>query len=138
MRVMTVAVGWAAFSLGGCATLDRGSTDTFYVVSEPPGARVTLSTGAACVTPCGVLVGRRDTFTATIEKAGYQTRAVEVGTRLAAAGVGDIGENIVTGGAGAVVDVATGAALEHVPNPLRISLTPTAARRGSGDGRHTP
>ncbi len=138
MRLMVVIVGWSGLVLGGCATLDRGSTDKFYVISDPPGARMTLSTGASCVTPCGVAVGRRDTFTATIEKAGYRTKAVEVGTRLTASGVGDLGENIVTGGAGAVVDVATGAALEHVPNPLRVTLPPVAGRPGAADNRRTP
>ncbi|HEX4769145.1 MAG TPA: translation initiation factor 2, partial [Lichenihabitans sp.] len=97
-----------------------------------------LSTGAACVTPCGISVSRRDTFTVTVEKAGYQTKSVEVGTRLTASGVGDLGENIVTGGAGAVVDVATGAALEHVPNPLRVTLAPMAGRRVAADSRRTP
>ncbi len=138
MRVMAVIVGWSGLVLGGCATLDRGSIDKFYVISDPPGARMTLSTGASCVTPCGVAVGRRDTFIATVEKAGYQTKAVEVGTRLTASGVGDLGENIVTGGAGAVVDVATGAALEHVPNPLRITLRPTAGRPVAAGKEHTP
>ena len=36
-------------------------------------------------------------------------------------------ENVVTGGAGLVVDAATGASLDHVPNPVKVRLKPILA-----------
>ena len=126
MRGVAVAAAGLAFGLGGCATLDRGSADTLYVLSEPPGAQVATSTGATCVTPCTLDVNRRDEFTVTLTKAGYEPRTVAVKTRLSGSGVGSFMENVVTGGAGMVVDAATGAALEHVPDPVDVTLTPIA------------
>ena len=135
MRVVAVVAASLVLGLGGCATLDRGTADTLYVLSDPPGAQATTSAGSTCVTPCTLDVNRRDEFTVTITKAGFETRTVEVKTRLSGSGVGSFMENVVTGGAGMVVDAATGAALEHVPDPVDVTLKPIAAPPQAMHGR---
>lgn len=135
-KVAVAAVGLAG-GLAGCATLDRGTSDKLYVLSDPSGAKATLSSGATCTTPCGLDVGRRDALTVTIEKAGYEPRTVTVKTRLNAFGVGDFMENVASGGVGMVVDTATGATLEHSPNPVRVALAPVAPPPAA-KGRRTP
>ena len=119
MRVVAVVAASLVLGLGGCATLDRGTADTLYVLSDPPGAQATTSAGSTCVTPCTLDVNRRDEFTVTITKAGFETRTVEVKTRLSGSGVGSFMENVVTGGAGMVVDAATGAAARARSRPGR-------------------
>jgi hypothetical protein len=122
MNVVPTAVALLAIGMGGCATIDRGSTDKVYVASEPAGAKATASFGASCTTPCSLDASRTQEFTVTIEKAGYEPKAVSVTTQLAANGVGDFMENVATAGVGMVVDATTGATLEHAPNPVSVTL----------------
>lgn len=136
MRFVPVVALVAAW-LGGCATIDRGATDQVHLLSEPAGAKATASFGASCVTPCSLDVSRRDEFSVTIEKAGYEPRRVVVTTRPTAVGVGDFMENVTTAGAGMVVDAATGAALEHVPNPVSVTLKQIAATPAAKP-KHSP
>ena len=118
-----------AVSLGGCATLARGTTDEVSVMSDPAGAQVTTSFGSHCTTPCSLAVARDQLFSLSVAKDGYEAQKVEVVTRLSGAGLATATENIVTAGLGATVDAATGATLEHVPNPVNVTLVkrPSAA-----------
>lgn len=123
-------VWWAAgvapviAGVGGCATLERGLDDEVAVISEPPGAAVTSSVGAACAaTPCTLTVRRDAVFAVTVSMPGYTSRTVEVGTRISGTGAAVAIENVATGGLGLAVDAATGGALEHVPNPIDVALT---------------
>jgi hypothetical protein len=129
---MRAALLAAMAGLGGCATLSRGLDDEVAVVSEPPGAAVASSIGARCdATPCTLHVGRRGTFTVTVSKPGYASQTVEVATRISGAGAALATENVATAGLGLAVDAATGAVLEHTPNPVSvklISLAPAAAK----------
>ena len=108
----------------GCATVERGTTDTLAIVSDPPGATATGTIGASCITPCSLEVGRRDDVSITIAKAGFVSRTVTVKTRISDVGVGFFMENVVTAGLGGGVDIATGATLEHAPNPVSVTLAP--------------
>ncbi len=137
MRSVPVVALVLAAGLSGCATIDRGTTDQVHILSEPPGAKATASFGATCVTPCSLDVSRRDEFSVTIEKAGYEPRSVEVKTQPAAIGVGEFMENVTTAGAGMVVDAATGAALEHVPNPVSVTLR-QIAKAPAAKSKHSP
>jgi hypothetical protein len=119
---LVVAVG-----LGGCATLTRGTRDEVAVLSEPAGASVTSSVGASCAaTPCSLVVARDATFTVTVAKPGFASQTVPVATRIAGEGAAMASENIATAGLGIAVDAATGAALEHVPNPVSVTLVSLA------------
>ncbi len=117
-------LGSMLVGLGGCATLSRGLDDEVAVVSEPPGAAVASSVGAACAaTPCTLTVRRDAVFTVTVSKPGYASRTVDVGTRISGTGAALATENVATAGLGLAVDVATGGALEHVPNAVDVALT---------------
>ena len=119
-----VAAGMMAAALGGCATLERGTTDEVAVISEPAGAAVTTSIGAGCAaTPCTLDVARDAVFDVTVSKPGYGSRTVPVATRISGAGAALATENVATAGLGIAVDAATGAALEHAPNPVDVTLT---------------
>lgn len=71
-------------------------------------------------------VGRKEEFTATISKVGFEPEQVEIKTRLAGEGVaaGIVGNAIIGGVVGLAADAASGATLEHTPNPLRVILYP--------------
>ncbi|MGI4764633.1 MAG: hypothetical protein ACRYGP_06160, partial [Janthinobacterium lividum] len=127
-RIGVIAgVGWIGGSLGGCATLSRGLDDEVAVVSEPAGAAVTSSIGAHCAaTPCTLTVPRDAVFTVTVAMPGYASRSVDVATRISGTGAALATENVATGGLGLAVDVATGGALEHVPNAVDVTLTALA------------
>ena len=124
MRGIAAALAMgAAFSLGGCATLTRGTSDEVAVVSDPPGAVVTTSLGTGCVaTPCTLDVARDAEFTVTVAKAGYASQTVAVTTQVSSIGAATASENLTTAGLGLAVDAATGAVLEHVPNPVDVVL----------------
>ncbi len=112
-------------SLGGCATVTRGTTNKVEVITEPPGAQVTTSLGQSCPsTPCTVEVARKSEFVVTVSKPGYRDASVPVGTKMSGSGAASIAGNIILPGGtiGVVADAASGASLDHVPNPVRVTL----------------
>ena len=81
--------------------------------------------GHVCETPCTLQFNRKDEFTVTIAKAGYHIAQVPVKTQIAGAGAAGFAGNIILGGAiGMGVDAATGATLEHYPNPVLMKMVP--------------
>ena len=90
--------------------------------------------GHVCTTPCTLQFQRKDEFTITFSKPGYVPQDVAVTTRVAAGGAAGFAGNVVLGGlVGMGVDAATGSTLEHVPNPVAVTLEPVAGappRRG--------
>ena len=128
MRRLAATGLMMAMGLGGCATLTRGTEDEVAVLSEPPGASVTSSLGASCAaTPCSLVVARDANFTVTVAKPGFASQTVPVTTRISSEGAAMATENIATAGLGIAVDAATGGALEHVPNPVSVTLVALAA-----------
>jgi hypothetical protein len=114
-----------ACALGGCATVTRGTTEQVQIVSSPPGAAVAASTGNSCTTPCTMEVSRKSEFTLTVTKDGYEPATISVTTRLSGTGAAGFAGNILAGGiVGMAADAATGATLEHVPNPVSVTLQP--------------
>jgi hypothetical protein len=118
-----------AFSVAGCATVTRGTTNQVQVISEPSGAQVTTSIGNSCpATPCTFEVSRKSEFFVTIRKEGFQEASVPIGTRVAGGGAAGFAGNILLGGVvGMAADAATGATLEHYPNPVHATLVPIEA-----------
>lgn len=127
-RVMGV-VGAAALA-AGCATITRGTSSQIQIQSEPSGADVRTSTGFTCTTPCTFSVGRKDEFTVVFTKHGFETEQVDVKTRMAGDGAaaGIAGNMILGGVVGMAADAASGATLEHFPNPLKVVLYPAGKR----------
>ena len=126
----SVALTTAAL-LGGCATVTRGTTGQVTVNSEPTGAEAISSTGLICpMTPCTWEISRKSEFAVTFKKQGYQTQQVQVGTKLAGGGATGFAGNVLIGGiVGMGVDAASGATMEHYPNPVFVTLRPVSGGR---------
>jgi hypothetical protein len=139
MVVRIAAMLLVAVSLGGCATITRGISDQIQITSEPSGVRATTSMGHSCTTPCTLTVSRKDEFTVKFEQAGYETQEVPVKTGVAGAGAAGFAGNIVIGGVvGMAADAATGATLEHIPNPVHADLQPIAVMPAGPQARSRP
>jgi hypothetical protein len=121
-RFAVVAV---AVLCSGCASITRGTTDQVQIQSEPAGAEARTSMGQTCVTPCTLQFSRKDEFTVTASKTGYHSAEMQVSTRIAGGGAAGFAGNVLIGGVvGMAVDAASGATLEHYPNPVMLNLVP--------------
>jgi len=126
--VLIVLVVLAPMGLGGCASVTRGWSEQLQINSQPEGAEVRTSLNQQCVTPCTLTVQRKDEFSVSFAKPGYQPQTVQVTTRVAGGGAAGFAGNILVGGIiGMGVDAASGATLEHFPNPVVAVLQPAAA-----------
>lgn len=126
MKGITLAA--MAVSLAGCAALTRGTEEDVSIQVSPQTAQVALSTGQQCIGPCVVKVSRKQSFTATASAPGYDPQSVAVGTRVSGGGGTALAGNLVFGGLiGAGVDIASGATLDHYPNPVVLALQPVGA-----------
>ncbi len=113
----------AASLTSGCATVTRGTTEQITIQSEPTGAAVRLSNGFTGITPAMFTVPRKGDLMVTVSKEGYETIDVSLPSKLAGAGTaGFLGNALIGGVIGGGVDLATGATLSHVPNPLHVAL----------------
>jgi PEGA domain-containing protein len=128
--VLLILVLLGPIGLGGCASVTRGWNEQIQITSEPEGADVRTSLSQACTTPCTLTVSRKDEFSVSYSKPGYQPQTVQVNTRVAGAGVAGFAGNVLVGGIiGMGVDAASGATLEHHPNPVVAVLQPVAPAR---------
>jgi hypothetical protein len=126
MRILAVVA--LAASCGGCASITRGTMEMISFDSQPSGAEVRTSLGLACITPCTLNVPRKEEFTATFTKPGFEREDVFVKTQIAGAGAAGFAGNLVFGGVvGMGVDAYTGATMEHTPNPVQVVLKPVMA-----------
>lgn len=115
----------AAFTLAGCATITRGTTNQVAFQSEPAEADMKTSTGQTCITPCTLAISRKSEFTAVFSKPGYNDFSVAVQTKIAGNGAAGFAGNILVGGViGMAADAASGATLDHTPNPVVANMTP--------------
>jgi len=130
MKTLMLTIAAVGLCLGACNTMTRGTESEVTITASPRGARIWTSLGHRCPSsPCVVKVERKTDFIAYAEAKGYRQGSIEVKAQLfdkAAPGV--IGNAIAAGSVGLVVDVASGANLDHVPNPAHIDL----ARGGRG------
>lgn len=110
----------AAMGLSACASVTRGTKQTFYIMSEPSGGNVSMTTGQKCVTPCKLKLTRKTEFTADIAMPGYKPGTAHVDSAVSAGGVGGTVGNVLLGGIiGIAVDGASGAMQDLKPNPLK-------------------
>ena len=123
MRFLVVLA--LAAMCSGCASITRGTTEQIQIMSEPPGAEARTSLGQVCATPCTLQFNRKDEFVVTASKPGYHSAEMPVGTRISGGGAAGFAGNVLAGGVvGMAVDAASGATLEHYPNPVMLNLTP--------------
>lgn len=112
-----------ALGLGACATVTRGTTEKVEFQSEPAGATAKTTAGHECTTPCAITVSRKEDFSVTFSLAGYESQTVAVKSDLSATGAVGMTGNVLIGGAvGIVADAASGATLDHKPNPVIVTL----------------
>jgi PEGA domain len=129
MRVVMLG-GLAAASvlLCGCATITRGTNQSFVVESSPSEANVKISTGQTCVTPCSLRMKRKSEFVVTVSKDGYQTQETHVHGVMKGGGGAALAGNAIFGGLiGAGVDASNGSLMNLKPNPLNVTLVPVVA-----------
>src|SRR5436305_1849009 len=128
MRIVGIVALCAV--VGGCASVTRGTTENLSIVSTPSGAEATISgldVPTACVTPCAVVVKRNADISVAFQKAGYAPQVVQLTTEVPAAGAAGFAGNVILGGlVGMGVDAVTGAATDHKPNPVAVTLEPIA------------
>jgi hypothetical protein len=119
----------------GCASVTRGTTENISISSTPAGAiaEITgLEIPTSCVTPCVVQAKRNADITVTVNKEGYEPQIIPLTKEIPGSGAAGFAGNVLLGGlVGMGVDAATGAALDHKPNPVIVTLQPVApqARR---------
>jgi hypothetical protein len=128
MRVLGIVALCAA--LGGCASVTRGTTENISIASTPSGAQADiagLDIPTQCLTPCVVQAKRNADITVTISKEGYDTQIIPLTKEITGSGGAGFAGNILLGGViGMGVDAATGAAQDHKPNPVIVTLQPVA------------
>jgi PEGA domain-containing protein len=137
MRFLWVAL--CAAALGGCASVTRGTTENISISSNPSGAEATISgleVPTACITPCAIVAKRSADITVTVAKPGYETEIIPLTKDIPTTGGAAFAGNILLGGLiGMGVDAATGAATDHKPNPLIVTMKPAQT---SGPQRAAP
>src|SRR3954447_9122842 len=129
MRLVTIgSLAAACVLLSACATVTRGTRQTFKIQSTPSAAKVELSNGETCVTPCMLKLKRRPGFTAIFTKDGFETKTVNVDSEIHGGGVAAGAGNILAGGIiGGIVDGTNGSLNSLPPNPLQVTLQPVAS-----------
>jgi hypothetical protein len=117
-----------AAAVGGCASVTRGTTENISITSTPSGAEATISgldVPTACVTPCAIVAKRSADISVTFAKPGFETEVVTLTKEVPATGAAGFAGNVLAGGLiGMGVDAATGAAQDHKPNPVIVTMKP--------------
>ncbi|ABE39780.1 conserved hypothetical protein [Rhodopseudomonas palustris BisB5] len=130
MRLWAGAVS-AALLLSGCASVTRGTTENISIASTPSGALASVAGTDApfsCVTPCVVEVSRSADITVSLSKEGYEPQIIPLTREISGGGGAGFAGNLLLGGVvGMGVDAATGAAMDHKPNPVVVTLQPVPA-----------
>ena len=115
-------------ALAGCASVTRGTTENISITSTPSGAEATISgldVPTACVTPCAIVAKRSADISVTFAKPGFETEVVTLTKEVPATGAAGFAGNVLAGGLiGMGVDAATGAAQDHKPNPVIVTMKP--------------
>ncbi|SFO29308.1 PEGA domain-containing protein [Bradyrhizobium sp. Ghvi] len=119
--------------LGGCASVTRGTTENISIASTPSGAEAVVSgmdVPTTCVTPCSIVVKRNADISITFQKEGYEPQIVPLSRDIQTGGAAGFAGNLLLGGVvGMGVDAATGAATDHKPNPVIVTMQPSAPPR---------
>lgn len=124
MKIFVFAA--AGLLLAGCATVTRGTNDTWTINTTPSGAAVKTSNQFSCdSTPCTFKMKRKAEFDVMVTKAGFKPWTGHVTHHVSGAGGAGMAGNVLLGGIiGAGVDASSGAMMDLVPNPLNVTLEP--------------
>jgi hypothetical protein len=128
IRLLLAAV--LALPCVGCASVVRGTTENISIATTPAGATAEISgleIPTACVTPCVVQAKRNADITVSINKEGYEPQVIPLTKEVPGTAAAGFAGNLLAGGLiGMGVDAATGAAQDHKPNPVIVTLQPIA------------
>jgi hypothetical protein len=117
-------------TLGGCASVTRGTTENISIASTPSGVEAVVSgmeVPTTCMTPCSIVVKRNADISITFQKDGYEPQIVPLSRDIPTGGAAGFAGNLLLGGVvGMGVDAATGAATDHKPNPVIVTMQPSA------------
>ncbi len=130
MEIRLLLIVTLGVMVGGCASVTRGTTENIAISSTPSGAEAVvtgLDVPTTCLTPCAVVAKRNADITVTLQKEGYEPQTVQLTKEVPGTGAAGFAGNLLLGGiAGMGVDAATGAATDHKPNPVIVTLQPSA------------
>lgn len=128
--VSAVAVG--AMVLAGCATITRGTRQPLYFTGakEAPAVKVTLSDGQNCALPCTLRVKRKADLEATISAEGFKSATVQI-PHSNTGTVALLGNVVIGGVVGIVIDLTNDSLYGHKSNAFRIKLVPTSSADNS-------
>lgn len=136
MRLGGVAI--VTLLLPACATVTRGTQQSYLIESVPPEADVALSTGVKCKTPCRLKLKRKQEFTATFTKEGYETAQAKVESKISTGGGVAAAGNVLMGGViGGVIDGTNGSMNDLTPNPLVVRLKPVGQAADAAPAEQT-
>lgn len=137
MRVVGIVA--LAAALGGCASVTRGTTENISITSTPAGAEATVSgldNPTECITPCVIVAKRSADISISFAKPGFETEVVTLTKEIPATGAAGFAGNVIAGGlVGMGVDAVTGAAQDHKPNPVIVTLQPLRPTVAPGPAR---
>ena len=118
------AVSLALILASGCATIVKGTTQQIPITSDPLAADIVVDGNLVGQTPTSVSLKRKNDHLLTIQKAGYQPKAVAVVRNVG----GAVWGNIIAGGLiGWGVDAVSGAQYNLVPVTVSVKLEPQGA-----------
>lgn len=119
--------------LGGCASVTRGTTENISISSTPSGVEAVvtgLEVPTTCTTPCAIVAKRSADITVTFQKEGYESQTVQLTKEVSGTGAAGFAGNLLAGGVvGMGVDAVTGAATDHKPNPVIVTMQPSIRAR---------
>lgn len=127
LRLCSLIVVLAIAGAPSCANVSHGSTQTIQLVSDPPGAKVTVdSDPVPYITPATVVLKRGEDHTLVFRKDGFEDASAELTRSMSGAVFGNL---IIGGMAGVMTDYGSGAAYElgHtnlVNDTLTLQLVP--------------
>lgn len=105
------------FGLGACSSLTEGTSQTLTFESDPPGAVCELKRAGIIIgratTPGTVLVQKtRADIEVTCRKPGYEDAVAQIPYDMAVSTIGNV---LIGGGIGLIVDAASGASIKYNP-----------------------
>ncbi|MEY4487593.1 MAG: hypothetical protein RIQ79_101 [Verrucomicrobiota bacterium] len=120
----TLALGFIALTLSGCAFITKGSTQSVVIRSTPEGATVKVNGTEIGHTPLKVKLSLKDLYRVDVVKAGFADQAALVMPTSE-----EYEKRILRWG----IDYDLGAAMDLVPGEFNIELKPALGEYGSDD-----
>jgi hypothetical protein len=117
--MMTLGIVILALLLTGCATIVSGRTQDIAFESVPAGVDVMLNDGTKTVTPGTLTLKRRGNYLATFTREPFPPRPVEIQNTTNWWVLGNV---LIGGIIGFIVDFATGAVHRLVPDYVMVDM----------------